>query len=121
MPDAWETSFGLNPDDPSDAGDDPDGDRISNRNEFLSGTNPQSSASALRFETARLETSEVVLQFRALSGRSYTVEHRGPSGYQWTRLQDVDPDSAERLMTVRDTRPVEDGRLYRLVTPAATR
>ncbi|HEY3354648.1 MAG TPA: kelch repeat-containing protein [Polyangia bacterium] len=45
MPDAWETANGLNPNDPSDALADPDGDGLSNLQEFLLGTNPRSADS----------------------------------------------------------------------------
>ncbi|HSI62850.1 MAG TPA: thrombospondin type 3 repeat-containing protein, partial [Candidatus Saccharimonadia bacterium] len=40
LPDSWETSLGLNPNDPADAALDPDGDGISNLNEYAYGTNP---------------------------------------------------------------------------------
>jgi len=38
--DWWETEFGFDPSDPSDAALDPDGDGLSNLAEFLAGTNP---------------------------------------------------------------------------------
>lgn len=40
MPDDWETANGLNPNDPADAGQDADGDRLSNVDEFDAGTDP---------------------------------------------------------------------------------
>lgn len=40
MPDWWETQFGLDPDDPSDAAGDPDGDGLSNLLECRLGTDP---------------------------------------------------------------------------------
>ena len=40
MPDVWETTYGLNPFDASDAAGDLDGDHISNLAEYLGGTNP---------------------------------------------------------------------------------
>ena len=40
MPDAFETANGFDPLDPSDAGQDADGDRFSNLTEFKAGTNP---------------------------------------------------------------------------------
>ena len=40
MPDAWETFFGLNPDDPADAGGDPDGDGLTNAQEYAARRHP---------------------------------------------------------------------------------
>ena len=40
MPDAWETFFGLNPNDPSDATGDPDSDGRTNAQEFADGRHP---------------------------------------------------------------------------------
>jgi hypothetical protein len=41
MPDIWELNNGLDPLDASDAGDDPDGDRLVNLTEYRLGTSPQ--------------------------------------------------------------------------------
>jgi len=40
LPDEWETAFGLDPNDPSDAGLDADGDGLNNLEEFGAGTDP---------------------------------------------------------------------------------
>jgi hypothetical protein len=40
MPDTWENQNGLNPDDPSDASQDNDGDSYTNLQEYQQGTNP---------------------------------------------------------------------------------
>jgi subtilisin-like proprotein convertase family protein len=40
MPDAWETFFGLNPNDPGDATADPDGDGLTNAQEFAARRHP---------------------------------------------------------------------------------
>ena len=40
MPNQWETDNGLNPNDPSDASGDPDGDMLINRSEFEAGSDP---------------------------------------------------------------------------------
>ncbi|HNC02679.1 MAG TPA: lectin-like protein, partial [Agitococcus sp.] len=41
MPDAWEWRYGLNPYSDADATQDPDGDKITNVNEYKAGTNPK--------------------------------------------------------------------------------
>jgi hypothetical protein len=41
LPDAWELAHGLNPNDPSDAFGDPDGDGLNNREEYALGTDPR--------------------------------------------------------------------------------
>ena len=40
MADAWETFFGLDPDDPGDAGADPDGDGLTNAQEYAARRHP---------------------------------------------------------------------------------
>jgi hypothetical protein len=40
MPDAWEIAHGLNPNDPSDAYLDPDGDGLANVDEYMAGSDP---------------------------------------------------------------------------------
>lgn len=40
MPDSWETAYGLNPASAADANLDPDGDGLTNLQEYLAGTNP---------------------------------------------------------------------------------
>ena len=40
IPDSWETTYGLNPNNPSDAGLDPDHDGLTNLQEYQAGTNP---------------------------------------------------------------------------------
>lgn len=47
MPDWWELIHGLDPLDPSDAGEDPDGDGATNLEEYLAGTDPNVSGAGL--------------------------------------------------------------------------
>ncbi len=45
MPNSWERTYQLDPWNPTDAGDDPDTDRLSNLSEYQNGTNPHSADS----------------------------------------------------------------------------
>lgn len=45
MPDTWETAYGLNPTDASDADGNPDGDAFANVLEYIAGTDPTNAAS----------------------------------------------------------------------------
>jgi hypothetical protein len=53
MPDAWESTAGLNPNNPADASLDKDGDGQANLAEYLTDTDPANSSS--RFQVKRLE------------------------------------------------------------------
>jgi hypothetical protein len=58
MPDDWEISQGFNPNDPADATDDADGDKMSNFAEYIAGTDPHVSFSYLRISSISLKNSE---------------------------------------------------------------
>jgi hypothetical protein len=72
LPDWWERANNLDPFS-DDAGADPDGDGLSNLEEFFAGTDPHSTASALRLNVTRLG-NDVYLAFNALAGRVYALQ-----------------------------------------------
>jgi uncharacterized repeat protein (TIGR01451 family) len=74
MADTWELANGFDPSDPSDALLDADGDGQSNRNEYLAGTNPHDSTSALRITGFRSNGNSLSLTFSSVIGKSYVVE-----------------------------------------------
>jgi hypothetical protein len=53
---------------------DPDGDGISNTNEFLSGTNPTNSASGLRIISATRQATNVVVTWQTAGGKTNFVQ-----------------------------------------------
>jgi hypothetical protein len=116
LPDAWEIAHGTSWNLP-DADADPDHDGMSNRQEFLAGTDPLDPASALRVLSIAVNASDVALQFQAMSNHTYSVLYNTVLDTAWSKLTDVPAYPTNRLESVTDVR--SDGpRFYRLVTPA---
>ncbi len=76
MPDDWETANGLNPNDPSDAPLDPDGDGWSNLDEYLLGTDPHDPSSALRITAIEQNGPDITISFTTVAGKNYQVERK---------------------------------------------
>ena len=122
MPDDWERAHGLTVG-VNDAGLDPDGDGLTNLQEYIAGTDPQDRSSYLRIETLIPPTAEpmvVTLKFWAVAGRSYTVlSSTNLTNTLWTTVTNLARVGTDQLITVAD--PAATGqpqRYYRLVTPA---
>ncbi|MDD8045799.1 MAG: thrombospondin type 3 repeat-containing protein [Verrucomicrobiota bacterium] len=78
LPTEWELKYGLDPDDPTDAMVDTDGDGYTNRAEFLAGTHPLDPESRLEIAWFRPGSDGAVeLAFYAVTGRPYAVQFRG--------------------------------------------
>ncbi len=74
MPNVWEDLYGLNPNHPADAADDPDGDGTTNMHEYGAGTVPTDRMSVFRLEADGLPSGSIRLRFDAVPGRTYTIE-----------------------------------------------
>jgi len=118
MPDDWEAAHGLNPNDPADADQDTDLDSMSNRAEYLAGTDPRDANSFLKIE-AEPAGNQVVLRFMAVSNRSYTVFQRlslsNATWLSWTNVA-ASPQNHEVRLTNDPAGAAQ--RYYRLGTPA---
>jgi hypothetical protein len=114
LPDAWETSNGLNPANAADAAGDLDGDGFSNAQEYLAGTDPRDAMNLFQLRP-RSTAGGVALDFTAAANRTYTILTSDDLA-AWMRLKDfaarttVHPQS---LTVPADT----TRRFYRLVTP----
>jgi hypothetical protein len=99
LPDAWEAQYGLNPGDPNDANQDTDRDGVSNLHEYLSGTEPNNPESYLHLARVELDGNDVVLEFTAVEGKTYSVLYRESAAEgTWSKLADVPAQPATQTI-----------------------
>ena len=116
--DPWEaTYFGTNA--TNNAGNallDPDGDGMSNRDEFLSGTNPTNALSVLKILLTA--TNAAPWRFIAQPNLGYSVQWRSNlSGAAWTGLTNFFAQPLGRTVEVNAALAPGGERYFRLVTP----
>jgi len=117
LPDDWEIAQGTDRL-VADAEEDPDQDGMTNHQEYLAGTDPQSASSALRLWVTSVGPTGVVLEFLAIAHHSYSVLYRDTlEGGTWNRLADLSAQAADGLVPVTDPALSSTSRYYRLVTP----
>jgi hypothetical protein len=116
IPDLVENQLGLSPNNPADAALDSDADGLSNRAEYVAGTDPTNAASYLRIEEAITPGTARVL-VAAVSNRTYTVQFTDAlNSGAWSRLADVVARGNNRVESFTDPAWTSN-RLYRVVTP----
>ena len=119
IPSDWETLNGLNPNDPNDANEDDDHDSLTNWQEYLAGTNPQSAASFLAFSSVTASAGTVNLNFIRMANRSYTIQYAVTPTGPWQKLTDIAATASTEPVSVPDTAAsTNSARFYKLVTPA---
>jgi hypothetical protein len=113
MPDWWEIANGTDPY-VDDAAADPDGDGMTNLQEYWAGTSPTNAASALRlFATS---ANGRVLSFQAMSNHAYNLQTRAGFQAPWTSLLTVAPSPTNRWISVTNLTASDSGRYYRVQT-----
>ena len=122
MPDGWELAHSLNPTF-NDANVDADQDGLTNWQEFIADTDPQSAADRLQLQSLLASTTSsnltVTLGFPARSNKTYSVIYRAAADTgAWTQLLRVNSAPTNRAITMTDTIGLNEGaRFYRLATP----
>ena len=117
LPDSWENGRpGFNPNDPSDALRDDDGDGMNNALEYFAGTDYLDPTNYLR--SAIQASGNVQISFQAVSNRNYMVQYNETlTPTQWVNLVIEPAKTNTRNVTVTDPTP-RPRRFYRIVTPA---
>jgi alpha-glucuronidase len=95
---------------------DPDGDGLTNTQEFTSGTNPNSAASALKIAQVQTSGSNLVVSFPTVSGKTYRVERSDTlqSG-SWSTVQDNIAGTDAILQITDPGAAAQSKRFYRVV------
>lgn len=116
MSDVWEVAYGFPTNSVGNASLDPDGDGLSNQQEFLAGTDPTRRESRLRLD-GRWLGSELELSFLAVSNRPYWLQYRDVTGEAtWNVLTNLASRPTNRVARVIDP-ALAPGRFYRLLIP----
>jgi Subtilase family/Immunoglobulin domain/Bacterial TSP3 repeat/Immunoglobulin I-set domain len=112
LPPPWTNTMG-------NAESDFDGDGLSNREEYIAGTNPTNAQSRLELLATGVTNGVTWLRFLAMSNRTYSVERALAADGPWLRLHEVLAARTNRVMSVTDSEPTPNmpASLYRVVTP----
>lgn len=116
LPDQWETDY-FGEATAGQPGDDADGDGALNWQEYVAGTDPTNALSRLQVDRITLDGSATVLQFLAVSNRTYTAQFTDSlAPAAWQRLADVLACPTNRMEALTNA-GVNTNRFYRLMTP----
>ena len=98
IPDAWRAQYfpdvdptGTTTNNLSCTTCDPDGDGQDNLQEYLAGTDPTNSASALRITAVARIGADIQVSFTSVNGKFYTLKHCDSLGNAWTIIVDNIP------------------------------
>ncbi len=117
MADAWETANGLNPQNPTDAGQDPDNDSLTNLQEYQRGSLP------LLFDNLRIGSAQYLADGRfqlavfGEMGRSYALE-ASTNLVNWTPISNFTCTNSPTVIV--DTAAMNYGRRFYRIAPLTT-
>lgn len=117
MSDAWELAHGLNPK-VADGALDPDGDGLSNVQEYWADTDPQDGASRFMLSVG-LDAVGPWLEFVAKSNHTYSLQVLPSVGDgTWQHYLDFGTRPVTQTLRIPETNTLPNVRFYRLITPA---
>lgn len=120
--DVWESAYfgAASTNNPNNALEDPDGDTMINRDEYLAGTNPTNALSLLKVIFSA--TNDNVITFVAQTNKTYSVQigTNLSSVPAWLSLSNITASPQVRTIQVNTaTAPGTGERYFRIVTPLA--
>jgi T5SS/PEP-CTERM-associated repeat protein len=89
IPNGWKQQHGLDPFDPNVANEDPDGDGMSNLQEYLAGTDPTNKASSFRITSIAQEGSSLRVTWMTGIGRTNALQAAGGGSYITNGFADI--------------------------------
>jgi len=118
IPDSWALQYGFSPLDSSVANADPDGDGFSNLQEYLAGTDPTNSASAMRITSVTRAGTLNTITWSSVNGKTYHLQSTDTLPGTFTDVAGPDITASGSSTSTNDTTGVP-ARFYRvrLVTP----
>ena len=115
LPDDWELAHGLNPESDADAGADPDGDGLTNLQEYICGTHPREKASRLELTVVR-DNDQLELRFQAQPDRTYSIESRERlENDGWKNVRSLAPGAGGEVVLRELIKRDQRARFFRLL------
>jgi hypothetical protein len=119
MADVWEAQHGFDTNLASDAVLDVDGDGMSNRAEYVAGTEPTNALSRLRLEVSPPSHGLMRLQFFAVSNKTYSLQTSPTlSALAWPAATNLPAQGSNQWQTLIVPATNPGANFYRLSTPA---
>src|SRR5207245_1316483 len=86
IPNGWNQQYGFSPFDPSVAAADPDGDGMSNLQEFLASTDPTNSASFFHIVSIARQGGDILITWTCGGSRTNVVQGTSDLGINFTDM-----------------------------------
>ncbi len=113
IPDSWALQYGFNPLDPNVANADPDGDGLSNLQEFMAGTDPTNSTSIMRITSITRTGNVNTITWQSVGGKTYHLQSTDSLTGTFTDVAGSDITASGPSISTTDTTAVT-GRFYRV-------